>query len=95
MNESFKKHLLLRLRDETYLEMNGITRESIVEKLAAVDFERQKKSNNIYDEDSPGGCFWITGLRSDKSRGLEGNSAKRFGPNAILLDRYAPLAKKG
>jgi len=86
LNESAKDHLLVRLRDETYLEVNGITRQSIVKKLAAVDFERQKKRINIYE--NPDGGFFITGLRSDKSRGLTGEAAKRFGPNTISLDRY-------
>lgn len=92
MNESLKRHLLVRLRDETYLDVNGITRESIVEKLAAVDFERQKKGINIYE--SPGGCFFITGLRSDISRGLAGDAAKRFGPNRILMDQYVTSTKR-
>ncbi|KAE9373611.1 hypothetical protein N431DRAFT_231547 [Stipitochalara longipes BDJ] len=86
LNESLKKHLLIRLRDETYLESNGITREAIVEKIAAVEFESQKKKTNIYDH--PDGCFFITGLKSDKSRRLVGESAKRFGMNTVLLDHH-------
>jgi hypothetical protein len=84
LNESFKQHALDRLMHETYLEVNGLTRRSIVDKLSAFDFERQKKKIDLYSK--PEGCFWITGLKSDKSRGLGGLSAKRFGENRMLLD---------
>ena len=84
MNEAFKAHLLARLVDETYLEVNGLTRRSIVDRLAALDFEPQKKTINIYTH--PNGCYFITNLKSDKSRGLVGLSAKRFSENKIFLD---------
>jgi hypothetical protein len=85
LNERLKEHLLVRLRDETYLEDNGLTREAIVDKLAALDFEPRKKRINIYDQ--PDGCFCIIGLKSDRSRRLAGESEKRFGMNTVLLDQ--------
>ncbi|KAH8780522.1 hypothetical protein F5882DRAFT_451384 [Hyaloscypha sp. PMI_1271] len=85
LNERLKEHLLVRLRDETYLEDNGLTRQAIVDKLAALDFEPRKKRINIYDQ--PDGCFCIIGLKSDSSRRLAGESEKRFGMNTVLLDQ--------
>jgi hypothetical protein len=85
LNENFKQHLLYRLRDETYLERNGITLESIVSKLAALNFENYgKKKIDIYK--LPDGAYEIPNLRGDKTRGLTGPAAKRFGNNIIYMN---------
>ncbi|PMD41330.1 hypothetical protein L207DRAFT_486961 [Hyaloscypha variabilis F] len=77
LNELLKTHLLGRLHDETYLEVNGITRKGIVERIAAVEFEREKKDIDIYN--NPNSSFCITGLR--------GSLNKRFDNNVVLLDQ--------
>jgi hypothetical protein len=77
LNELLKTHLLGRLHDEAYLEVNGITRKDIVERIAAVEFEREKKDTDIYN--NPNSSFCITGLR--------GSLNKRFDNNVVLLDQ--------
>jgi hypothetical protein len=85
LNERFKEHLLDRLRDETYLDHNGITRRSIVETLTALNFEQYgKKKIDIYD--APGGRYVIAGLKGDKARGLVGPAAKRFTENIVFIN---------
>jgi hypothetical protein len=86
LNENFKQHILHRLRDETYLEGNGITRESIASKLAALRFEIYgKKKIDIYNRPD-GFSYSIDRLRGDKRRGLTGPAAKRFGDNTVYLN---------
>jgi hypothetical protein len=85
LNENFKQHIQHRLRDETYIEGNGITRKSIASKLAALQFEIYgKKKINIYKR--PDGSYFVQNLRGDKARGLKGPAAKRFGDNKVYLN---------
>jgi hypothetical protein len=85
LNENFKQHILHRLRDETYIEGNGITRELIASRLAALQFEIYgKKKIDIYKR--PGGSYFIQNLRGDRRRGLTGPAAKRFGDNYVYLN---------
>lgn len=83
--------MLERLKHETYLDYNGLTRKSIVDKLAAFEFEREKKGIDI--NNSPASTFWIPGLRSDSSRGLKGPSAKRFDENRMYFDEWVSRSK--
>jgi hypothetical protein len=86
LNENFKRHIEKRLRDETYLDGNGITRELIASKLSALNFEIYgKKKIDIYNRP---GCssYSIDRLRGDKRRGLTGLAEKGFGDNKVYLN---------
>ena len=56
----------------------------IVSSLSALDFEKGKKTIDIYKKPTRNYVIWD--LRSDKSRGLVGPSAKRFGDNKVFLN---------
>jgi len=84
LNENFKHSLLSRLRDETYIDVNGMTRKSIVEKLAAWGFEiYEEKTLNIFK--SRHAKWNVPNLRGDWSRGLLGVAAKGFDDNYIRV----------
>lgn len=84
LNDNFERLLLERLADETYLERNGETRESIVRHLVPTFEDYDKRSKDITKR--PGGRFKVPGLLGDQQRDLTGADAKRFDNNHILLN---------
>ncbi|MCJ1246533.1 hypothetical protein MMC30_003741 [Trapelia coarctata] len=79
LNEDFHKHLLERLQDELYLEINGLTIESIVEK-ETIDFEnRLKRTFDIARSKFPVEEIFI--------QGLVANHEKRFSTNRLKIQK--------
>jgi hypothetical protein len=81
---SFKQHILHRLRDETYIEGNGITRELIASRLAALQFEiyGKKKIDITNAPMAPisSKSTWRQETRPDRP------AAKRFGDSYVYMN---------
>ena len=85
LNDNFFNHVLDRLEDEDYLDVQGTTRTSIVRRAIPNFEENEKRFTNIYQKTSS--SIEIPGLRGDMSRGLTGANAKRFDDNSMNLDQ--------
>lgn len=84
LNESFKIHLLQRLKDDHYLEDRGETRETLVN-YCIPDFEKIHKrtkdpKKNLTTK------IRIPGLKGDHQCGRAGKAARRFMDNALILN---------
>ncbi|CAG8974761.1 hypothetical protein HYALB_00000372 [Hymenoscyphus albidus] len=84
LNDNFENRVLERLADEDYLDIQGLTRETIVKQLVP-DFENYDKRYKDITK-RPAGSLRIPGLRGDMSRGLEGAESKGFEDNRLILD---------
>jgi hypothetical protein len=84
LNDRYAKRLLLRLRDEHYLDCNGQTREKIVNGFIQAFETSHKRRKNVYER--PTLRLPIPGLKGDKDRGLSGKSAKRFEGDVMNLN---------
>lgn len=89
MNENFKSHTLHRLRDETYLEDNGASLESIVNRLIP-KFEIEDKTKIDFTK-GPAFNYYIATLRGDEGRGLTGAAKKRFKNDLLYMNKWKPL----
>jgi hypothetical protein len=76
--------LLVRLKDEAYLDQNGETRETLVNKTMP-NFEIYDKRKKDVTR-RPVNTVDIAGLRGDAQRGLTGHAAKRFEPGRLLMN---------
>jgi len=72
--------MMARLADETYLEVDGLTIEGIVDE-KMLEFEnRYKRTVDVTRRDLPGDALSIPRLRADR--------AKRFAQGRYLFNRY-------
>jgi len=86
VNDRYARRLLLRLRDEHYLERDGQSLDSIVSSFIPAFENHHKRRKNIMER--PSLRLRIPGLKGDKERGLVGKAAKRFEKNEMLLNWY-------
>ncbi|KAE8441601.1 hypothetical protein EG329_004650 [Mollisiaceae sp. DMI_Dod_QoI] len=85
LNDNFRNLLLAKLAEETYLEVNGNTLESIVNNQLP-DFEGYlKRRKDVYE--NPTARILIPGLRGDKQCGRSGLAAKGFDDNFVRLNK--------
>ncbi|RYP76031.1 hypothetical protein DL770_007309 [Monosporascus sp. CRB-9-2] len=78
LNEAFRDYIRQRLKDEKYLEKDGITIDGIVETIMMNEFEyRCKRSFDITIPNQPYKAFACEGLKEDKSKG--------FGQNRLYI----------
>ncbi|TVY34596.1 hypothetical protein LOCC1_G008161 [Lachnellula occidentalis] len=84
LNDLYRKRLLLRLKDEHYLDCNGRTRESIVDSFVPAFEMLHKRRKNVMER--PNLRLQLPGLKGDKEMGLVGRAAKRFERNVLLLN---------
>jgi hypothetical protein len=83
LNEAFREHLRSRLESEDYLEVNGLTIESIIDS-QLFSFENEtKRSINVSASNIPTVNLYIQGLRANP------NPEKRFNNNRLRLERLA------
>lgn len=83
LNQNFEALVFKRLADESYLEDNGDTLESIVKGLLPNFEDFDKRIKDIYKR--PSARLKIPGLLGDKRRNLIGSKAKGFEDNYMLL----------
>jgi hypothetical protein len=85
LNEAFKDHLMKRLKDETHLEGEGFTIQSIVD-AEVVQFENKtKRTLDVTDKRMPTEKITIRGLKEDQEKG--------FANHRVLMKRYdCPLS---
>ncbi len=86
LNENFRIRAMYRLRDEKYLEDNGDTLLSIVDRVC-VKFENFTKRSVDATSKHPHGRFYISKLRGDKAQGRSGAAAKGFENNILVMGR--------
>ncbi|RYP47954.1 hypothetical protein DL768_006109 [Monosporascus sp. mg162] len=78
LNEAFRDYIRQRLKDEKYLEKDGITIDGIVETIMMNEFEyRCKRSFDITVPNQHYKAFACEGLKEDKSKG--------FGQNRLYI----------
>lgn len=83
LNEAFQAHLHSRLQGEDYLEVNGLTIESIIDVLL-FDFENDiKRSIDIVTSNMLPDVVFVQGLRANP------NPEKRFTKNRVKIARLA------
>ncbi|CZS94244.1 uncharacterized protein RCO7_10355 [Rhynchosporium graminicola] len=98
LNDAFEKRLLKRLKDESYLDRDGETREDAV-RYATMEFENRGK-RNIDIAKRPVGEVRIPGLKGDLARRLQGQELKGFKPGFVSLDKddydeiFGPLLER-
>lgn len=82
LNEAFQKHLRSRLKGEDYLEVNGLTIESIIDS-QVITFENQmKRSVNVVASNIPSEIIYIQGLLANP------HPEKRFLKNRVKIERF-------
>ena len=73
LNKALKSHLTERLQHEHYLDREGVTRESLIEK-ELVEFENNlKRTFNIANNNSTED-IWLQGLRDNEEKGFANGS---------------------
>jgi hypothetical protein len=78
VNEEFEIRLLKKLQDESYLEVNGKTIQSIVQG-KAIEFEnKEKRRANIFDDLYVPAPIWIDDLQP--------NASKKFTQNRVQIN---------
>ncbi|KFZ03935.1 hypothetical protein V502_10543 [Pseudogymnoascus sp. VKM F-4520 (FW-2644)] len=81
LNEAFQAHLHSRLQGEDYLEVNGLTIESIID-VRLFDFENEmKRSMDIVTFNNLPDVIFVQGLRANP------NPEKRFTKNRVKISR--------
>jgi len=89
LNENFKDHLEERLKHETYLFHNGVTKESIVRELIP-KFEEDYKRRVDINSRCPTHGIYIAGLRADEDQDPRSKETRRkfFDRNQLLMRKY-------
>ncbi|PMD44863.1 hypothetical protein L207DRAFT_240865 [Hyaloscypha variabilis F] len=86
LDEAFREHLRARLGGEDYLEVNGLTIESIIDS-QVIAFENElKRSIDVVASNIPTQVVFIPGLRANQHR------EKRFLKNRLKIE-HADLAE--
>lgn len=81
INEALQREVTERLKDETYLERDGIQLQHIVENEVMFSFETELKRFFDVTKD-------LDGHESVIIRGLKSNSEKNFGQSELNIERY-------
>jgi len=80
LNEAFREHLRARLEGEDYLEVNGLTVESIIDS-KVISFENEmKRSVDVVASNIPPEIVFIQGLRANP------HPMKRFLKNRVKIE---------
>lgn len=80
LNEAFREHLRARLEGEDYLEVNGLTVESIIDSQVIAFENEMKRSVNVVAS-NPSDIVYIQGLRANS------HPEKRFLKNRVKIER--------
>ena len=81
LNEAFREHLRARLQGEDYLEVNGLTIESIIDSQVIVFENEMKRSIDVVASNIPTEIVYIQGLRANP------HPEKRFLNNRVKIER--------
>jgi hypothetical protein len=81
LNEAFQEHLRARLRGEDYLEINGLTVESIIDSQVITFENEMKRSVDVVASNIPCEIVYIQGLRANS------HPEKRFLKNRVKIER--------
>jgi hypothetical protein len=81
LNEAFREHLRARLEGEDYLEVNGLTIESIIDSQLFSFENEMKRSVNVAASNIPTEIAYVQGLRANP------NPEKRFLNNRLKIER--------
>lgn len=81
LNEAFRKHLHARLEDEDYLEVNGLTVESIIDSQVIAFENEMKRSVDVVASSIPNEIVYIQGLLANS------HPEKRFLNNRVKIER--------
>lgn len=81
LNEAFRKHLRARLKGEDYLEVNGLTIESIIDSQVIAFENEMKRSVDVVASNIPTEIVYIQGLRANP------HPEKRFLNNRLKIER--------
>src|SRR5436189_6094499 len=81
LNEAFREHLRARLEGEDYLEVHGVTVESIID-CQVIAFENEmKRSVDVVTPHIPTEIVYIQGLRANS------HPEKRFLKNRVKIEQ--------
>ena len=81
LNEAFREHLRARLGGENYLEVNGLTIESIIDSQVIAFENGMKRFINVVAYHNPTQVVFIPGLRANP------HPEKRFLTNRIMIEQ--------
>src|SRR5271170_3689531 len=81
LNEAFREHLRARLQGEDYLEVNGLTIESIIDSQVIAFENEMKRSIDVVASDILSEIVYIQGLRANP------HPEKRFLNNRVKIER--------
>lgn len=81
LNEAFRKHLRARLEGEDYLEINGLTIESIIDAQVIAFENEMKRSIDVVASNIPSEVVYIQGLQANS------HPDKRFLRNRVKIER--------
>lgn len=81
LNEAFREHLRTRLKGEDYLEVNGLTIESIIDSQLFTFENEMKRSINVAASNISTEIVYIQGLQANP------NPEKRFFNNRLKIER--------